>query len=214
MRIHFGDCTLDTTARQLYRDERRVHLSPKAFELLTLLAESRPRAIAKDELLERVWQGVFVSDASLARVVNEVRDALGDTARDPRWLRTVHAFGYAFSGDAIDVDSAPPAASPCSFTCGGRRFPLLEGEQIIGRDADVAVSLDSPRVSRHHARVVARGAHATIEDLGSKNGTFVDGRRLERPADLKPGATVRIGPFALVFGVAGIAGSTETEVVG
>jgi DNA-binding winged helix-turn-helix (wHTH) protein len=211
--IRFGECTLDTAARQLHRKGTAVHLSPKAFELLRLLIECRPRAVSKQELLDRLWEGVFVSDASLARVVNEVRGGIGDRARSPRWLRTVHAFGYAFSADVTE-DTAPPAsASSCWLLSAERRFALVDGEQVIGRDPDVGVCLDSPRVSRRHARLIVRGARATIEDLGSKNGTFVGGTRLGAARDLKPGETIRIGPFSFIFGVAGAAGSTETEVL-
>ncbi|HEX9368883.1 MAG TPA: FHA domain-containing protein, partial [Vicinamibacterales bacterium] len=210
--IRFGECTLDTAARQLRRKGAEVHLSPKAFELLRLLIECRPRAVSKQELLDRLWEGVFVSDASLARVVNEVRGGIGDRARSPRWLRTVHAFGYAFSADATG-NTAAPASATCWLLSEERRFALVEGEQVIGRDADVGVCLDSPRVSRRHARLVVRGARATIEDLGSKNGTFIGGTRLEAARDLKPGDTIRIGPFSLTFGVAGAAGLTETEVL-
>lgn len=213
MQIRFGDCLLDTDARQLHRSGREVHLSPKGFELLKLLVEARPRAVSKTELLDRIWQGVFVSDASLARVVNEVRQGIGDPARDPHFLRTVHAFGYAFSGETSADITAGAGRTSCWLVHDERRFPLADGEQTIGRDADAGVCLESPRVSRRHARLVVRGARATIEDLGSKNGTFISGERIDGPHDLRPGDTIRIGPFSLVFAVAGTASSTETGVV-
>jgi pSer/pThr/pTyr-binding forkhead associated (FHA) protein len=89
----------------------------------------------------------------------------------------------------------------------------VEGEQTIGRDADTGVRLESPRVSRRHARVVVRGARATLEDLGSKNGTFIGGERLDGPRELTPGDTIRIGPFLLVFAVSGAGDSTETGIL-
>jgi DNA-binding winged helix-turn-helix (wHTH) protein len=213
VRIRFGNCLLDTGARQLHRGGDEVHLSPKAFELLKLLLEARPRALSKTELFDQIWPGVFVSDASLARVVNEVRLGIGDPARAPRLLRTVHAFGYAFSGDASADPDPIGERSSCWLVSGKRRFPLAEGEQTIGRDADTGVCLESPRVSRRHARLVVRGARATIEDLGSKNGTYISGERLDGPRELKPGDTIRIGPFSLVFAIGGAAGSTETGVL-
>ena len=213
VRIRFGDCCLDTDTRQLHRGGREVHLSPKAFELLTVLVEARPRALSKTELLDRIWEGVFVSDASLARVVNEVRQGIGDAARTPLLLRTVHAFGYAFSGDAVTDPEPAVRRSACWLVGDERRFPLAEGEQTIGRDADNGVCLESPRVSRRHARVVVRGARATLEDLGSKNGTFIGADRLDGPRELTPGDTIRIGPFLLVFAVSGGADSTETGIL-
>ena len=83
----------------LFRGTGEVRLSPKAFELLTLLVEARPRALSKTELLERVWPGVFVSEDSLAKVVTEIRQALGDRKRPPRIVRTVHRYGYAFAAE-------------------------------------------------------------------------------------------------------------------
>jgi DNA-binding winged helix-turn-helix (wHTH) protein len=213
LKLRFGECEIDLPARRLTRSGRDVHLSPKAYELLKLLLETRPRAVSKHELLERIWQGVFVSDASLARVVNEVRHGIGDKARAPRLLRTVHAFGYAFSGDVTADTAAEPVKSSCWFEQDGRRLPLREGEQIIGREPDADIALDSPRVSRRHARLIVRGARASIEDLDSKNGTFLRGNRLDGAADLRPGEIVRIGPFTLTFCVAGAPGSTETDVI-
>ena len=213
MQIRFGDCLLDTDARQLHRSGREVHLSPKGFELLKLLLEARPRAVSKTELLDRIWQGVFVSDASLARVVNEVRRGIGDRARTPHLLRTVHAFGYAFSGQTSAHVTARAGRTSCWLLKDEHRFPLAEGEHTIGRDADTGVCLESPRVSRRHARLVVRGARATIEDLGSKNGTYIGGKRIDGPRELRPGDRIRIGPFTLVFAVAGAASSTETGVL-
>ena len=76
MKVRFADCTLDIAARRLMRGGCEAHLSPKAFELLRVLVDNRGRALSKAELLEQVWPGVFVSDASLARVVTEVRAAV------------------------------------------------------------------------------------------------------------------------------------------
>jgi DNA-binding winged helix-turn-helix (wHTH) protein len=211
VRIRFGDCLLDIDARQLQRRGRDIPLSPKGFELLKLLVEERPRAVSKSELLDRIWPGVFVSDSSLARAVSEVRDAIGDRARAPALLRTIHAFGYAFAGHAVAEPSIDVERSTCWLTVDRRRFALLQGEQTIGRDPDVAICLDSPRVSRRHARVVVRGAQATIEDLESKNGTFVAGTRVDRPLVLRRGDVVRIGPFSLTFGIEDTSRPTETE---
>ena len=103
MKIRFGDYTLDPGSRQLSRSGSAVHLSPKAFELLKLLVERRPSAISKAELHEHIWPGTFVTDDSLSRLVAELRDALGDEARSPRFVRTLHGFGYAFAADAAAV---------------------------------------------------------------------------------------------------------------
>jgi hypothetical protein len=194
-----------------------VHLSPKAFELLKLLIECRPRALPKAELLDRVWPGVFVSDASLARVINELRQAVGDHAHGSLVIRTCHGHGYAF---VADIDSGEPtfgrtqpgSAVACWLESHERDFALREGEQVAGRDPSLPLWLDSARVSRRHAKVSVAGTSAMIQDLGSKNGTFVRDRRITGPTPLAPGDTIRIGPFTFVFRAYEPTGQTETEV--
>jgi DNA-binding winged helix-turn-helix (wHTH) protein len=214
VRLHFGDWVLDTAARQLVRSGRHIALSPKAFETLKLLIEERPRALSKREILDRVWSGVFVSEASLTRVINEIRNGLGDRARSPTTIRTVHAFGYAFAGDVEESTSAaarPRAATRCWLTHRGREFPLTEGEHIIGREPGLAVSLDSAKVSRRHARLIVRGEQVTLEDLDSKNGTFVRGTRIRKVTEIQPGDVIRVGGVSLEFDRATELSPTESE---
>ena len=176
-----------------------------------MLVETRPRAIAKAELHERLWPSTFVSEATLASLVRELRDALGERGREARFIRTVHGFGYAFSGSATDP-SPPPVASFASWIiCDGREQPLSDGEHLIGRDADATISLSSPTVSRHHARIVITGAIATLEDLGSKNGTYLRGQAIQSVAQLMDGDRIRIGAFELTYRSLAAAGSTETQ---
>jgi len=214
VKVRFADCTLDLGARRLIRQGHETHLSPKAFELLRVLVDNRGRALSKSELLERIWPGVFVSDASLARVVTEIREAIGDNARDARIVRTKHGFGYAFGATVEGPETGRTGTDAADCTCWilwrKRAFPLSQGEHIVGREPGVAVWLDSPRVSRHHARLVVSGNVATIEDLGSKNGTIVRGARISLRATLESGDEIRIGPFALVFRAASGQATTET----
>src|SRR5262249_9896067 len=107
MRLHFGDYLIDTDARSLFRRGRPIHLTPKAFGLLALLAEKRPNAVSKPDLLRALWPDAFVSVGSLTNLVTEVRTALEEDARSPRYIRTVHSFGYSFVEEAgIDLESA------------------------------------------------------------------------------------------------------------
>lgn len=216
MKVRFGDCTLDDDARRLVRAGHERHLSPKAFELLRLLIADRNRALSKAELLERVWPGVFVSDASLARVVTEIREAVGESGRKACIIRTVHGYGYAFGATVEAMEprrTVPDQTDPrCWVVWRKRAFPLSEGKHIVGREPGVSVWLDSVKVSRHHARVVVNGLEATIEDLGSKNGTVVRGERIFEPVRLEAGDEIRIGPFTLGFRVARGQATTETEV--
>jgi len=218
MMVRFADCRLDLSARRLFRGGVEVHLSPKAFALLQVLVDTRPAAVAKGALLERVWPGVFVSEASLARVINEIRAGVGDDATDARIVRTIHGYGYAFLADASEEPSGPTSARadrrPIGWlSSGAKEFALWEGEQIAGRDPSADLWLESPKVSRQHARISVRGLSATVEDLGSKNGTFVRGERIDAATTMAPGDSVRIGPFTLVFSLASAFGPTETQAL-
>src|SRR5262249_55740739 len=154
-------------------------LSPKAYQLLDILLRSRPKALSKSDLHDRLWPKTFVVEANLSNLVGEVRRALDDDPRRPRFIRTVHRFGYAFHADVTGVESADRNEVICRVVWPDGSAMLGEGEHIIGRDANVSVFLDSPSVSRRHARIDIRGSQITFEDLDSKNGSFVRGRRTE-----------------------------------
>jgi DNA-binding winged helix-turn-helix (wHTH) protein len=212
--IHFGPFTLNPNTRQLTReDSREIHLSPKAFDLLAALAEERPNVLSKEALQRRLWPDTFVAEANLSNLVAEIRDALGDQARQPRFIRTVHRFGYAFCGDATAVAAVRGSAAErtsCWIEWGAQRFPLSPGEHVIGRDPDAAVRIDAATVSRCHARIVVAEGAALLEDLGSKNGTFLGEERVTAPAALTDGDLIRIGSLLLNFRTRGM-GSTETQ---
>ncbi len=209
MRIQFGECTFDPVRREVRRAERPLHLSPKAFELLRLLVEIRPRAMSKDALFERLWPARFVTDANLAGLVAEIRREIGDDAREPRFVRTVHGFGYAFSDGTTNLADED---SVFRFIWGAREVPLAEGENVLGRDPSAAVSIDNATVSRHHARIVIHGNRAALEDLGSKNGTWLKGGRIETSELLSDGDEIRAGSVALVFRCFAAGSSTETQI--
>ncbi|HXD16458.1 MAG TPA: FHA domain-containing protein [Vicinamibacterales bacterium] len=213
MQVRFGEFTIDTESRQLRRNDAECHLSPKAFEFLRLLIEHRPRALSKAELHERLWPSTFVSEATLTSLVAEVRGALRETARDGHFVRTVHRFGYAFNGTATAHEGPapqPPHRARCWIVWQWGQVGLIDGEHVLGRDADVAVWLESPSVSRHHARIRVSGAGATIEDLASKNGTYVRGERLARPSPLADGDEIRLGSVLVKFRLVD-SGVTETQ---
>src|SRR5262245_55452184 len=180
MRIRFGDCLFDSETRQLYARGEISHIQPKAFQLLELLLENRPRAVSKSQIHERIWPGTFVSDATLTSLLVELRNVIGDEAKRPVFVRTVHGFGYAFSGDAQEVRDVVPAG-PRKWSCwilyADKRTALEPGETIIGRDPGAGLFIDHPSVSRRHARIFVTEGSAMLEDLGSKNGTRLDERK-------------------------------------
>ena len=209
--LRFGTCVLDIDARQLSRDGETVHLSPKAFELLKTLVEARPKAFSKAELHEHIWPETFVTDDSLARLVAEIRAAIGDHARTPKYLRTVHAYGYAFSNADDSGRHAPVVDPTCWLLHEGRAVALAEGDNVIGRDPGGRLILDSIRVSRRHARITVHGTSATLEDLGSRNGTLLGGVRIGAPVVLNDGDEITIGGFAIRFRASGDDAATESD---
>ncbi len=212
MKLRLGELTFDPDARQLLRGEKELHLSPKALDLLRILIAHRPRALSKQELHEHLWPATFVSEANLASLIAEVRDALGDTAREPRFIRTAHRFGYAFSGEAVEVIDSPASVRPTSFCWlvkDGKRMPLQPGDNILGRD-EAGIQIDSPTVSRRHARIRISGTEAVLEDLASKNGTFVNGERVSTAVRLKDGDDVQVGSVVSRFRMTSPKGVTAT----
>lgn len=187
MPLRFGAFTFDAKARELRRDGALVALSPKAFRLLELLIDARPNALSHDALYGELWPDVIVEPGNLHGLVSEVRSA---TAHDV--IRTVHRVGYAFALAATDTDSA------CfSILLGDDEIPLRSGENGIGRDPRGTIVINAPDVSRNHARLIVSGATITLEDLASKNGTFVGTTRIDKPVAVHDGDEILIGTTKL-----------------
>jgi DNA-binding winged helix-turn-helix (wHTH) protein len=210
MRVRFGDFTFDDDQRQLRKGADDVHLSPKEFELLQMLIAHRPNALSKAVLHRDLWPATFVSDVSLAALVARLRSALGEPARGGQILRTIHGFGYAFLADASET--ADDSAAPCWLTWSNQRIPVIEGMNVIGRSSDVHIPIESELVSRRHAMLQVSRTEVTIEDLGSKNGTWVRGERVTGPVTLDDGDEILIGPERLTFHSLLTPGRTATHV--
>jgi DNA-binding winged helix-turn-helix (wHTH) protein len=214
MRFAFGDCVFDSGTHEVIRRGRVSTLTPKAFALMDLLIARRPNAVSKEEIHERLWPGTFVVDTSLANLVAELRAALGDDARKPRIIRTVHRFGYAFRADVEGVAARPAPQPPPRIVCRifweGREILLQKGENVIGREPEAAVWIDDSAVSRRHARIVVDRDGATLEDLGSKNGTKLRGKRIRSVTRLADCDVIQIGPASMVFRLYRQTGSTVT----
>jgi DNA-binding winged helix-turn-helix (wHTH) protein len=206
MSVRFDRFELDDGRRMILDGGETVHVSPKAFRLLEILIGSHPRARSKQDLTDALWPDTFVEESNLATLIAELRSALGDDARHPRFIRTVHTFGYAFCGE-LQREAPPP---PAILRVLGESVHLREGENVIGRDATCGVVIDDATVSRQHARITIRDGSASVEDLASKNGTFVDGVRLGPPATLRDRQTITFGEVNCVFALAGTVASTVT----
>ncbi len=207
--FRFGDFCFDVGRHELRRGTELLRLPPKAFELLGLLLERAPEAVSKAEIRDRIWPRTVVSDASLPRLVNAIRSVLRDDADAPRFVRTLQSFGYAFCGD-LKAASKPARLPAAHLVWGKTRFPLNDGSNLIGRDPVAEACIDAATVSRQHARIVLAADTSAIEDLASKNGTWVENKRVVGSRDLAHGDEVRLGEVRIVFERPARAASTRT----
>jgi DNA-binding winged helix-turn-helix (wHTH) protein len=201
LRFSFDTWTIDGNRRVLLHAGEPVSLSPKAFDLLKLLAEHHERAFSKEELHHHLWPNTFVSDGSLTILIAEIRRVLQDEAERPRFIRTVRRFGYAFCAPVARTDAAQTSvvARNAWVIWGNRSMAVAEGESILGRALDATIRFDVPGVSRRHARISIEGASVIVEDLGSQNGTYVRGERISGRAALGDGDELRLGPVSLLI---------------
>jgi DNA-binding winged helix-turn-helix (wHTH) protein len=202
MRYAFGRCHLDTVNREVSLDGVSRHLSPKAFELLRLLVEDRPRVVPKAELMQRLWPDSFVEEANLPVLIAEARAAIGDAGLRHS-IKTHHRVGYAFAADVRETrsnrDRPQTGRQMLLLLPDGRRIALCTGINVVGRDRDADVRIDDPSVSRRHARIVVDGDTAGVEDLESKNGTRVGGVAVSQHVRLATGDVVTFGGIETRF---------------
>ena len=217
MVTRFGPFVLDRQRRELRRGPELVHLTAKAFELLALLVRESSRMVSKRQIMAELWPDVAVSDGSLSVVVAEVRRALGDSAREPKYLRTVHGYGLAFCGKVStppDEPSAERGGGPalCRVVAWGlHEFHLGQGDMVIGRDATCDLSIDLASLSRRHALLRIEPGRAVLEDLKSKNGSIVNGERISGPREIADGDEIRLGSAWLSFHWRPQAADAETK---
>jgi DNA-binding winged helix-turn-helix (wHTH) protein len=185
---------VDVGARVVRRAGIDIQLAPKAFDLLLTLVSNRPNVVSHEQLHAVLWPGVHVSETSLAALVTQLRKVLGDTADGARMIRTLHRVGYSFVGEALVTGQAPAAnMSVCRLIWRGETIRVPAGESVIGRDSGCAIRIDADSISRHHARLRVAGPDVSIEDLGSKNGTWVGGERIGGAVPLADGTSFRLG---------------------
>jgi DNA-binding winged helix-turn-helix (wHTH) protein len=206
VRLNFGRFLFDSRQRSLTRDGEAVELSPKAFLLLEALIEARPAPVSKEVLYDRLWPRTFVEAGNLHNLIAEIRRALDD--HEHQVVRTAHGVGYSF--DARDVEMASPS-SRFVLWIGDEIAQLRGGENIIGRDPEASVVIDTPDVSRQHVRIFVNDDHVVIEDLGSKNGTFIGSERLSGPRVVREGEEIVLGSTKVLLRKRGSVKSTITS---
>ncbi|MCB1812810.1 MAG: AAA family ATPase, partial [Candidatus Competibacteraceae bacterium] len=108
---HFANCRLDVGRREFYRDGVLSNLRTKSFDMLLLLIEQRDRVVSKNELLEQVWPGRYISETTLSSCLKELRKTLGDNGRQQAVIKTIHGQGFRFIATLQD-SASPQAADP------------------------------------------------------------------------------------------------------
>ena len=195
--FHLGEWLVEPTLDRISRDGQIVRLRPRAMDVLICLAIEAGNLASKQTIIDAVWRTEFVSEHALTQVVAELRSALGDDARNPAFIENIPRRGYRLVATvtpvAMSVPSARDASLPFKLQSEDGDHPLMQGPNIIGRTIDADLCIDRSEVSRCHARILVQGTTATIEDLGSKNGTYVNGEQLDGPALLTNGDEIWIG---------------------
>jgi DNA-binding winged helix-turn-helix (wHTH) protein len=217
MRVRFGPFEFDAATRELLRGGQRVHLSPKSFDLLQILVEERPALVTKAELQDRLWPDAVVLEANLGNAVAEIRKALGDDPRSPKYIATVSRRGYRFSA-SVETSGPAEAARPHAalrwwLVWRDAILPLSDGTNVVGRHPECDVWIDAGSVSRAHADIVIADGRAAVEDRGSTNGTFVNGARTGSRHALVDGDAVAFGSERTVFRAWSDATAPATEPV-
>ncbi len=215
--VCFGPFEADLRTGELRRDGVLVGLQELPFRVLAALVSRPGQLLTRDDLRAQAWPaGVFVDfEHGLNKAVNKIRRALGDSAERPSYVETLPGRGYRFMAPVRGrrVPDRVASRAGCRLLWEGRTIALAEGEHLIGREPEAAVWVDSSTVSRRHARIVLSSGSATIEDLGSKNGTFIQGRRIVARAELADGDEIAVGSARMTFR-SSTGGSTKTAASG
>jgi DNA-binding winged helix-turn-helix (wHTH) protein len=215
--FRLGDWLVQPTLNTLTRGAEVVHVRPRLMDLLGFLVANAGKVVAKETILHEVWGREFLAESVLTRTIAELRKVLGDSASRPRFIENVPKRGYRVIAPVERCNHQPfpdDDGIACFILYGEQQIPLPPGEHLIGRASDVAVVLNLPEVSRHHARLLVKEGHTVLEDLGSKNGTRVGRERVVGSRLLRSGDEIRIGPALLRFCLPPRLQSTETSPAG
>jgi DNA-binding winged helix-turn-helix (wHTH) protein len=210
----FGPFEADLRTAELRRSGKPIGLQELPFRILAALLERPGELVTREELRAVAWpDDVFVDfEHGLNKAVNKIRRALGDRQDEPRYVATLPGRGYRFIAAvelAEAVEAPRSARGSCRILWDSRTIALSEGAHLIGRDPEATVWVDSSTVSRRHALIVVSPGAATLEDLGSKNGTFLCGHRIASPTPLADGDELAVGSARMTFH-SSVAASTKT----
>src|SRR3954467_11912029 len=210
--FRFGPFELDVGAYVLRHQGDAVKLERIPMEVLILLVERTGTLVARTEIQTRLWDvEVFIEhDAAINTAIRKLRRALRDDAATPRFVETVIGKGYRFIGP-IEHSAAEPRPLPrYSLTLGNRDIVLQVGDTVLGRDPEAGLVIQHPSVSRRHARISIDSKGVMVGDLGSRNGTFLNGQRIETPIRVDRDAVIAVGAVTMTLTVDHAAASTKS----
>ena len=129
MQFRFEDYALDIERRELRRGAQQIAVGPQVFDLLVYLVQNRERVVTKDDLLDAVWSGRFVSESNLTTRINAARKAIGDSGEEQRLIRTVPRKGFRFVG-VVSTAAENARDAPTSTAPTGMPLPLPDKPSI------------------------------------------------------------------------------------
>lgn len=192
MNFRFADFELDIARQELRRAGAMVHIEPQVFDLLVHLVRNRHRLVRKDELIDAIWQGRIVSEATFSSRISAARRALGDSGYDQSLIRTLHRRGFRFVGHVDDDNSAPSAVVI-------DRAPPLQGAiddpaQLVSTNESMPLP-DKPSIAAPPFRNGSRDPDE--ERVAASPAAAAPPERSARPSDAAAGYPVgdrRAGP--------------------
>jgi DNA-binding winged helix-turn-helix (wHTH) protein len=221
------DWLVEPRLNRVSNGEISVHLEPKTMAVLVCLADRAGDVVSRRELVDRVWAAEFISDSSLTHAVADLRRALEDDARAPRIIETIPKRGYRLIPQTRETTPqretnrgsdgvAQPLAvivgnearlgshirsedSDHHLLVGDQEIPLTRSSVVFGRGLEADIQFRVPEVSRLHARLDVGANEAVLEDLGSKNGTHVNSRRIDGALRLLSGDSIGIASTEMVY---------------
>lgn len=204
-----------------------VRLEPKAMAVLLCLVEHAGEVVSRRDLVDTVWATEFISDSTLTHTIADLRRALDDDARTPRFIETIPKRGYRLVAAAKDESRDEPSGrrstapteplavifgekvrlgnraesglSDHFLFLGDQEIPLADPTIIFGRGQEADIQFLVSEVSRRHARLEVVPNAVLIEDLGSKNGTLVNNAPLASRLQLRSGDLIGIGPTTMIY---------------
>jgi DNA-binding winged helix-turn-helix (wHTH) protein len=131
-RYEFGEFRLDPTRRSLRRGDEEIVIPPKAFQVLIYLVEHCDRVVPKQELMETLWKGTFVTDDALVQAILSIRRALGDESDQPRFIRTKPRVGYQFMARVEETAAGvPESVAPVGRNTARKLFLVMQGGYLV-----------------------------------------------------------------------------------